>query len=133
MLTTPLFRANLVLFLFLIAHTADHAVNQPSRTLPGALDVIGLVGFIAIAVSLLLALRRSPLAPLAAVLVGAVTAISFIAIHLLPQWGALSDPYWDFDANALSWVLVLGPTIAAAVLAVVGSREIGAARPQTVP
>lgn len=133
MTATPLFRANAILFAFLIAHTADHAVNQPSRTLPGALNVIGLIGFVAVAVSLLLALRRSPIAPQAAILVGAGTALSFIAIHLLPEWGLLSDPYWDFSANALSWVLVLGPTLAAAVLAVVGAREIGAVRPQTAP
>jgi len=118
-----LLRANLILFVGLVAHTVDHGVNQPSRSIPGILGLIGLIGFVAVAASLLLALRRSPGAGAAAMLVGSATALSFVAIHLLPSWGPVSDPYWDFDANLVSWVLLLAPILAATLLAARGAQS----------
>lgn len=121
-------RANVILFVLLVAHTVDHGVNQPARHVPGVLGLIGLTGFIVVAGSLLLALRRSPHAPSAAVLVGSLTALSFIAIHLLPSWGPVSDPYWDFEPNIISWVLVLAPILAALLLAARGLQELSGTR-----
>lgn len=120
---TKLARLNLLLFALLAGHVLDHAVNQPQRDLPATGGAIGLLGFLIVAASATLALRRSPLAPAASAVAGALTAAGFVAIHLLPSWsGAISDPYWDFDANALSWLLLVAPLLASIALAVAGAR-----------
>jgi len=123
----PLARIGLLLFAFLGLHTIDHAVNQPSRDLPALGGVIGLLGFVIVAIAVVLALLGSRYAPEAAVIAGGATVIGFLVVHLLPDWTPLSDPYWDFDANALSWLLIAAPFGAAIWLAVAGARRLGAA------
>ena len=76
-----------------------------------------------------LAVRRSPLAPAASVLSGGLTAAGIVLVHLLPMWwGFVSDPYWDFGANALSWALVIAPLAVGIWVAVVGARSHQAPR-----
>ena len=106
-------------------HTIDHAVNQPSRDLPALGGVIGLLGFAIVAVAVILALLNKDSAPEAAVLAGAATVAGFLVVHLLPDWTPLSDPYWDFDANALSWILIAAPFATAIWLTVAGTRRLG--------
>jgi len=120
---TRLARLNLLVFALLAAHTLDHALNQPQRSLPATGGAIGLLGFLIVAASATLALRRSPIAPAASAVAGALTAAGFVAIHLLPSWSrAISDPYWDFNANAVSWILLVAPLVAALALAAAGVR-----------
>ena len=121
----PLARIGLLLFVLLGLHTIDHAVNQPSRDLPALGGVVGLLGFAIVAVAVVLALLGNDAAPLAAVLAGGATVAGFLVVHLLPDWTALSDPYWDFDANALSWILIAAPFATAIWLAVAGARRLG--------
>jgi hypothetical protein len=124
---TRLARLDLLLFALLIAHTVDHAVNQPTRDLPATGTAAGLIGFAIVAAAAMLAIRRSPLAPAAAVFAGATTVLGIVAIHLLPTWAsAISDPFWEFDANALSWALLIAPLAAAVALALAGARELRA-------
>ncbi len=53
-----------------------------------------------------------------------MTAIGVVAIHLLPYWwGFVSDPFWDFHANALSWLIVLATLGAALAVAAIGAAE----------
>jgi hypothetical protein len=121
---TRLAKANLLVFALLIAHLLDHGFNQPSRDLPATGSAVAVIGFAIIAASTVLAVRRSPLAPQAAVIAGLGSALGFAAIHLVPEWSeSISDPYWDFSANILSWVLVIAPIIASLALAVLGLRE----------
>ena len=118
-------RANLLLFALLIAHAVDHSLNQPSRDLPATSGLFGIAGFILVAASTTLAVRRSPLAPAASVYAGAVTAIGVVAIHLLPYWwGFVSDPFWDFQANALSWLILLAALGAALAVTAIGASEV---------
>jgi hypothetical protein len=129
---TVLAKANLALFALLIAHTVDHAVNQPARDLPVTGGFVAVAGFALVAGSTVLALRRTPSAPLAGVVAGAATAIGVFAIHLAPAWsGAISDPYWDFTANAVSWALMIAPFAGGLALATLGVRELRA-RPAAV-
>lgn len=122
---TVLARANLLLFGLLIAHTVDHAVNQPARDLPPTGTLIGLAGFAIVAASAVLALRRSSSAPAAAIFAGFATAAGIVAVHLTPSWsGAISDPFWDFDANFVSWVLAIALLLGGLVLASVGARAM---------
>lgn len=131
---SKLAKANLILFALLVAHLVDHAVNQPTRDLPSTGTVAGLAGFVIVAASAVLAIRRSPSAPAAAIFAGVATALGFVAIHLLPSWNAqISDPYWDFSANALSWVLLAAPLIAALGLIALGASELRAARAPSRP
>jgi len=124
---TTLARANLVVFALLATHTIDHAANQPARDLPVTGTFVGVAGFAIITASAVLALRRSGLAPVAALAAGATTALGVIAVHILPVWSeAISDPYWDFGANALSWALLLAPLVASLWLAIAGARELRA-------
>src|SRR5688500_6368944 len=105
-------RPGLILFFLLGLHTVDHAVNQPAREVPALGGVVGVLGFAIVAVAVVLALLGNPAAPEAAVLAGAATIGGFLVVHLLPDWTPLSDPYWDFDANLLSWILIVAPLAA---------------------
>jgi len=124
---TRLAKANLMVFALLVGHVVDHAVNQPTRNLPATGGVFGIAGFVLLAVSTTMAVTRRPAAAAVSLFAGAATVMGFVAIHLLPSWSnAISDPYWDFNANALSWVLLLAPLAAAAVLTAVAAREVRA-------
>lgn len=126
-----LIRLNLLLFALLVVHTIDHAVNQPARDLPATGSLVALAGFAIVAASAVLALRRSPVAAAAAVITGLATAAGLLAIHLTPRWyDAVSDPLWDFGANAVTWALTLAPLVAGLALAAAGSRELQS-RPAT--
>lgn len=127
---TGLARINLLVFALLIAHTLDHAVNQPARDLPATGTFVGVAGFVIVAASTLLALRRSHWAPAAAVLTGSATAAGILAVHLAPHWsGAFSDPYWEFGANAGSWVLAIAPLAGGLLLAWTGARLLHGSSP----
>lgn len=127
---TRLARANLLLFVLLVAHTLDHAINQPTRDLPATGGVIGALGFVIVGASATLAIRRSRIAPQASALAGGATAAGLLAVHVLPVWsGAISDPYWDFSANALSWVLLAAPLAASIGLAWAGTRALRSLAP----
>ena len=122
---STLAKLNLLLFALLTAHVVDHAVNQPSRDLPATGGLVGVAGFAIVAASTVLALRRSHLAPAVAVFAGAASALGFAAVHLLPAWSEpISDPYWDFAANAVSWALLLAPLAASIALAARGVHEL---------
>ncbi len=122
---TALAKLNLLLFGLLIAHVVDHGVNQPTRDLPPTGTAVAVIGFAIVAASTVLAIRRSPLAAPAAFVAGAGTLLGFAAIHLVPDWSEpISDPYWDFAANALSWTLVIAPIVVSLGLAALGLRAV---------
>jgi cyanate permease len=128
-------RAELVLFLLLVLHTVDHGINQPSRDLPTGAGLIGVGGFVIVAIAIVLAIGRSRNAALAGALAGGLTVLGFLSIHLI-GFGPFADPYRDFDANALSWILLIAPTLAAAavtVIAVGDLREQGARQATAAP
>jgi hypothetical protein len=118
-------RWGLALFVLLGAHTLDHAINQPAREVPALGGVVGLAGFAIVAVAIVLSVRRSPYAAEAAIGAGLATILGFAVVHLMGDWTPLSDPYWDFDANAISWLLLVAPIVAAVGLVLRGARELG--------
>ena len=127
---TRLAGLNLLLLATLVAHTLDHGLNQPARDVPASGTTIGVIGFALVAASAVLALRRSGLAPAAAVATGTATVAGILLVHLMPSWwGFVSDPYSDFDANALSWALAAAPLVAGMLLAAAGARELRRRRP----
>jgi hypothetical protein len=118
-------------FVLLALHLVDHAVNQPARSVPALGGVVGAIGFGIVAWALILAMRGNRYAPEAAVFAGLATVAGFALVHLLPDWTPISDPYWDFDANALSWILLIAPMLAAVGLAAAGARRLTANGPIT--
>ena len=126
-------RSELLLFALLALHTVDHAVNQPARELPAGSGVIGILGFALVAAAIVAALFHVRHASLIGFLAGAGTLAGFAIVHL-PGLGPLADPYADFSANALSWVLLAAPMAAAVWVAYVAwdeARGERAARPAT--
>ncbi len=120
---STLTKANLVVLGLLVIHTLDHAALQASRELPGSSSLVGATGFALIAGSTWLALNRSPLAPEVSAIVGAVTTIGLIAVHLLPSWWTwVSDPYWDFEAEFVSWLSLIALLASSIYLTVLGLR-----------
>ncbi|MDQ3758861.1 MAG: hypothetical protein M3331_02805 [Actinomycetota bacterium] len=127
---STLAKANLLVLGLLVLHTVDHAIGQPSRALPGSSSLVGVAGFTITAASAWLALNRSPIAPQASAVVGALTAMGVIAVHLLPTWWTwVSDPYWGFDASFVSWLSLLTLLASAACLTAMGRRYEGKYRP----
>ena len=122
----PLARAELLLFLLLALHTVDHAVNQPSRSLPAGSGVIGIAGFMLVAAAIVVALSPGRLAAFAApvgLIAGVGTLLGFVVVHL-PGFGPLADPFADFGPNALSWLLLIAPMLASAWVAWVAADEL---------
>ncbi len=115
--------AILSLLALLVLHALDHSLRQEAKV-PAEASTGAAVAFVAAVAALALALAGSRLAPLAAALVGLGTAAGFVAVHVLPEWSAASQPYADIDADALSWVAMLVPALAAAGVGVLGLRSL---------
>jgi hypothetical protein len=119
--------AAIVFFAANMLHTWDHQ-RQGTARLTTEIYVGGSVITALGIVTLVMALRRNPQAPLVATVVGFWTALGVIASHILPHWSAFSDPYPDLNVDALSWVIVLLEIGAALALGVVGARDLRSAR-----
>ena len=88
-------------------HDLDHV--RQAREVEGGVGAIGLLGMTATILSLALAIARHRLAPLAGVVVGFGTAIGFVAVHLVPDWGPLSDGYPDLPVDGIAWAIAILP------------------------
>lgn len=127
----PLLLTSAALILVNALHGADHLRQGLDRLT--AEVVVGGQGLLLLAlIPFALTLRRHRVAPVAAALVGAWTALAVSASHLAPHWSAFSDPYRDQGLDALSWALMLSVIATAAALAAVGiaaarQRRAGAA------
>jgi multisubunit Na+/H+ antiporter MnhB subunit len=110
-----------------VLHTIDHV-----RTGTGRLSVAVLAGgsliTVAAVVTLALALRRDPRAPLVAAAVGLGSAVGIAASHLAPHWSTLSDSYLDGSFDAFSWIVVSAEIAAGLALGLAGLRRLGGAR-----
>jgi hypothetical protein len=120
---STLTKANLIVLGLLVLHTIDHAAVQDARQLPGSSSLVGAIGFALTAGSTWLALQRSPLAPEVSAVVGALTSVGIIAVHLIPSWWTwVSDPYWDFDAGFVSWLSLIALLASSLYLTALGLR-----------
>jgi hypothetical protein len=113
---TPLGRAALLLVAADVLHALDH--TRQGRDLASEVYVAGVAGWFALALLLVLVARGHRLAAPYAAAVGVSVAVGFVAVHVLPHWSAVSDPYPAAHLDALSWALVAIPVLAAANLVV---------------
>jgi hypothetical protein len=94
----------------LVVHGADHA-RRGVEVVTATVRIGGAVQFLAGVVAVALVLRRHRYAPSVAATVGLLSAVGFVAAHLLPQWSSFSDPFTGAHVapgvNAFSWFAAL--------------------------
>lgn len=119
--------ASFALLAAVILHDLDHL--RQGRSIEAPVVGIGVLGDIAIIITLVvLVLRGHSLAPLAATVVGFANVLGFIAVHVVPDWGPLSDGYPDLPVDGLSWTLVYIPMAAALWLGLTGLARLRSSR-----
>jgi len=121
--------ANAALAVLLAGHVADHVLRQPADeqlSLVGSLP--GLLGAVAVWVSLVLVARGWRWAPQVAGTLGLLTATGFVAVHLAPHWSLFSDPYAERYLDGGSWIQMLAALAGGVWLAYEGWRLVAAGR-----
>jgi len=105
-----LMASGLVFAVALLVHGADHARRglgelQPTVFWLGNAQTVGAL------VALFLVFTGHRWGPAAAITIGFISAAGFTAVHLLPDWGALSDAFpgaaHHADVTAFSWFAAL--------------------------
>lgn len=112
--------ANAALAVLLLGHVADHVLRQPGEIqLAWPANLPGIAGVLAVLVSLALVAGRHRYAVPVAGTVGVLTAVGFVAIHLLPGWSLFSDPFYGKGLDAVSWIEMLAALVGGAVQAAI--------------
>lgn len=111
-------------------HDLDHLRQE--RSIEAFVLGLGVIGDIATLAMVALVIRGHRLAAHAAVLVGFANFFGFIAVHVVPDWGPLSDGYPGLPVDALSWAIVFVPMTAALWVGLTGLSELRA-RHQLAP
>ena len=119
--------ASLVFLATIVLHDLDHL--RQGRSLEPAVIGLGVIGDVAALTMVALVIRGHRWAPLAATVVGFANVLGFIAVHVVPDWGPLSDGYPGLRVDALSWAIVFLPMAAALWLGLTGLSN--ARRPAT--
>jgi hypothetical protein len=120
----------------LVVHAVDHFRRGMDVLTPWVMWAGNLQMVIAV-ITLVLVVRRHRWAVPFAIGIGLASAVGFVAVHLLPDWGPLSDPFVGADTapgvNGFSWFAALFEIAADAAFGLValgvwrsGSRTGGA-------
>ena len=112
-----------------IVHALDHTLRQ-TAPVPTEASTLGTIGFVTTGAALVLALIGNRWAWPATALIAFGTFLGFIAVHVLPDWGPFSQPYSDIPVDALSWVAMIVPALAALA---VGVYALSAVRSRPAP
>jgi len=107
----------------LLAHALDHALRQEAAV-PGGTSAAGAAGFAAVLLAFTLAAAGHSLAAPATTVVGFAIALGFLGVHVLPDWGLVSQPYPDIPVDGLSWVAMIVPAAAGMVLGGLGLSRL---------
>lgn len=111
-------------------HFADH-LRRGLDASPDGVIALGLFAAVLQGAAVLAALTRRSFAPLLAVAVALPDAIGVVAVHLLPRWSALSDPFPGPDAvgvTALSWASGIAEIVTGLAFAYAGWVALRARR-----
>jgi hypothetical protein len=119
---SPVVRRVAWLLLALLAgHDLTHALDDGLDTPLGALTVIAIPQWLAIAFVMREVIRgEGRRSADAALLLGVVSVVGFAGVHLLPFSAA---PYRDLDPSGLSWALAWLPAAIGVLLAALAWRE----------
>lgn len=99
-----------------LVHDLDHI--RQARGLPFELYGVAVLAVVTIGATLTLLLRHHRLAGTAAFAQGVATILGVGAVHVVPRWSPLTDPYSAAHADALSWAIILAMMLMGAALAV---------------
>ncbi|MGI8808047.1 MAG: hypothetical protein ACR2KK_09445 [Acidimicrobiales bacterium] len=102
-------------------HDVDHF--RQGRALPFELYGVAVLALLTIGTTLTLLLRRHPWARPASIAQGLATIVGVGAVHVAPQWSALTDSYAAARVDLLSWAIILAMMLAGLVLAVVAMGQ----------
>jgi hypothetical protein len=108
-----------------VLHDLDHVRRNNFSPIP--VRALGFLGLGAAILVVVLAATRNRYAPWIAAAYGTLSATGFIAVHVLPHWGAFSDPLTRYRVDALSWASVALAIVADGALALVAVRNAGRA------
>ncbi len=123
-----LLAANIALAALLAVHVADHVLRQPAdEQLSLVSSLPGLLGTVAVFLSLVLVARGTRHGPQIAGALGLLTAAGFVAVHIAPYWSMFSDPYADRYLDAGSWIQMLAGLVGGLWLAYEGRSASRAA------
>jgi hypothetical protein len=94
----------------LVVHGADH-VRRGVAQLEPAVFWLGNLQTVAALIALFLVFTRHRWAPVAAAVIGFTSAVGFTVVHLVPDWGPLSDAFpgahGHAEVTAFSWFAAL--------------------------
>ncbi|WP_345494292.1 hypothetical protein [Nocardia callitridis] len=110
----------------LITHGADH-LRRGMNTVSSTVMTLGTIQMILALATIVLVFLGHRAAPLAAIVIGFVSAAGFILVHLFPDWfGPLSDsfinPPESAKVNGFSWFAALFEIAADVIIGVAGLR-----------
>lgn len=88
-----------------------------------ALNLIGVLGTLGAVGIFFWVLGGGEIAARAAAAFGVLTATGLVAVHLLPRWSLISDPYAEANVDGLSWLSLVAFLGAGAALAAVAFRR----------
>ena len=116
-------------FVMDLVHDLDHVRRGNYSPVP-----VRSLGFVALAggiLAVVLVLRRIRFAVPFAAFYGFASGIGFFAVHVLPHWGAISDPLTTYHVDALTWLIVALTMAVDLMLGIVAARELtGSRRPR---
>jgi hypothetical protein len=101
-------------------HDVDHVRQGRSLEIP--VITLGILAYAAGLAVVVLVWRRHPRMFDAAVVVGLGTALGFVLVHGLPDWGPLADGYPGIDVDLISWLIVIADIAAAVWLGWIGTK-----------
>lgn len=113
----------LVYLAMVVLHTADHV--RQGRELPLALSFVGAGALVGAVVAVVVAHRAPTWAGAVLLFIGIFSTVDLAAVHLVPKWGLLSDPYADAGVDALSWIQLFAYMAAGLWMALAGLRRMG--------
>jgi hypothetical protein len=105
-----LWATGVVFAVALLVHGADH-VRRGVGELAPAVFWLGNAQTVGALIALFLVFTNHRWAPVAAIVVGFASAVGFTVVHLVPDWGPLSDAFpgahGHADVTAFSWFAAL--------------------------
>ena len=115
----PLVLWSWVLLALVAAHDVTHVFDDGLETGLGQLALVAIPQWLLLAALMAVVLRGDAQSRTAALLLGAIVAVAFVVVHLLPVSPAA---FWDLQPSVVSWALAWGSIAVGVVLAVLALR-----------
>ncbi len=101
-------------------HTFDH-IRRGIFEVPIAVQALGNVQVLLTLGFIWLLWKGHALAPIAAIAIGVPATVGIAAVHLLPDFGPVSDSLWVDGIDAFTWLAVIVEILGTIVLTIGGA------------